>query len=377
MSSSIEVDAGETEPGRNGAGISANILSISSSPNVLDASLASCSHDNIEPRDIFSFPYVGRWGLREGELLSLGGRGERYERLARPGRLEDGRVGVWGWSRCRVLVFRIRGMEGVGAARGAMGARRSSTSSASELSSLSPSEIWDIFPTRLDSFREVGVLLPVEVLPERRDSGESGGPKGERRRGLDSAAIFSRPERFKPRVLFKLEVLGVRGVKEPAEEVDEGGRGMAEAEPEALLTCFVGREGDVLVEVGAPIFFFGGGVEGLTFIAERLILIVALCGKGLIGRESFSVNEGRVFLSSAPGVAFLSSLSSSELLKRLRVPARAGEGGFKPPSSIATDLGRYFGKADCTLPVLVRGLSVADRITPEIGGCGVVGLVAG
>lgn len=49
----------------------------------------------------------------------------------------------------------------------------------------------------------------------------------------------------------------------------------------------------------------------------------------------------------------LSSLSSSEVLTRLRVPARVGDGGFFSASE-ATDFGLYFGRADDVASCLGR-----------------------
>jgi len=112
----------------------------------------------------------------------------------------------------------------------------------------------------------------------------------------------------------------------------------------AVLIVFVGRAGEVLLEDGVAGFTFKGGVAGETLIAlVKLTLNAALCGRGLIGlAATFSGGERSVsgFLCS-----FLSSFSSSELLSRLRVPARAGEGGFFA-ASMRTDFGRYFGSTE-------------------------------
>jgi hypothetical protein len=48
--SRLRLEWGEMAPGRNGAGISESMLAISSSPSVRDASVASCSHDKMDPR---------------------------------------------------------------------------------------------------------------------------------------------------------------------------------------------------------------------------------------------------------------------------------------------------------------------------------------
>ena len=69
----------------------------------------------------------------------------------------------------------------------------------------------------------------------------------------------------------------------------------------------------------------------------------ALCGNGLIGLSTLSAGERREPLPLSE--SFCSPSSSSEVLKRLRVPTRTGERGFLVGSTIA-DLGRYFGNAD-------------------------------
>ena len=73
-----ELKLGETAPERKGAGISDNIRSMSSCPSVFDASLASCSHERMEPRAARSLPGARRDGRRdEGFPSESGGRGER------------------------------------------------------------------------------------------------------------------------------------------------------------------------------------------------------------------------------------------------------------------------------------------------------------
>lgn len=75
---------------------------------------------------------------------------------------------------------------------------------------------------------------------------------------------------------------------------------------------------------------------------------------------------GRRDLSAADSLADVSpsSFSSSEVLRRRRTPALAGEGGFA--DSPTMDFGRYLGRADTP----GRGLREADRTTPAP--CGAV-----
>ena len=73
-----ELKLGETAPERNGAGMSDNIRSRSSSPSVFDASLASCSQERMEPRAARSLPGVRPEGRRDKDFPSeSGGSGER------------------------------------------------------------------------------------------------------------------------------------------------------------------------------------------------------------------------------------------------------------------------------------------------------------
>lgn len=85
------------------------------------------------------------------------------------------------------------------------------------------------------------------------------------------------------------------------------------------------------------------GVEGTVGLGRLTLTVNALCGNGLIGLSTLSAGERRV--PRPLGESLRSPSSSSEVLNRLRVPARMGEGGFLVGSTI-TDLGRYFGNAD-------------------------------
>ena len=183
-------------------------------------------------------------------------------------------------------------------------------------------------------------------------------------------------------------VLGVRGVKEPEDDVEEagrwtveweeGGRGMedcAAVTDVAVLTDFVGRAGEILL-LGVEGFCFEGVLGGVAFTALRLAFSAALCGSGPIGRNCFS--DGEQLVATLPPNG-LSSFSSSEL-KRLREPVR-GDGGFE--GSTTVDRGRNLGKADAepgflgrseddglvapTLPEsrdFVGGSSIDDRCNP-------------
>ena len=173
------------------------------------------------------------------------------------------------------------------------------------------------------------------------------------------AVFLSWDERERPRLAFNPDVFGVDtfgvdflGVwgNESEDEVDEGGRGIADVGG-AVLTILVGREGEVLTDDGVEILGFdgvGGGVAVIELV--KLALRAALWGRGLMGREFFSAGEG-----AATGVC--SFFSSSEvLLSRRRVPALTGEGGFA--ASRITDLGRYFGNAEVALRFLGRRVDV-------------------
>lgn len=95
------------------------------------------------------------------------------------------------------------------------------------------------------------------------------------------------------------------------------------------------------------------GLERLTLTAN------ALCGNGLIGLATLSAEERMVSLPLDE--TRCSTSSSSEVLNRLRVPARTGEGGFLVGSTI-TDLGRYFGKADEMVAEAVLERNVDERL---------------
>ena len=102
--------AGEATPGIKGAGISESIYEMSTSSSAELLAAANCSQVRSEPR---SFPGLPGLSLRDGGLPC--GRGDKYERSARVGKLLD-RVGVVGSSFSDF--FRgtlIRGMAGVGA----------------------------------------------------------------------------------------------------------------------------------------------------------------------------------------------------------------------------------------------------------------------
>lgn len=189
---------GDTAPGRKGAGISESMLSSSSSPNAIEASEASSSHDKIEPRACL--PPRSSGGRRDDEDDSWsGGRGDKYDKLARVGR-RLARVGVWGGRRFLLRGACILGIAGVGAPNAATGARRSSTSSVS-LSSLVPSDMWDMLPA-------LGVGLGVvflEFFRECRASGDSLVGCGD---GL-SRDDFSWAARRMPEGFLALDVLGV------------------------------------------------------------------------------------------------------------------------------------------------------------------------
>lgn len=72
--------------------------------------------------------------------------------------------------------------------------------------------------------------------------------------------------------------------------MEEGGRGI---KVDAVLAIFVGRDGEALWMKGETTLDFVG-VEGVTLTElelVRFVLRAALWGRGLIGREVFSVGE--------------------------------------------------------------------------------------
>lgn len=152
-------------------------------------------------------------------------------------------------------------------------------------------------------------------------------------------------------------------MKELEDDVEDGGRGMAEwaaGADVAVLANLVGRAGEGLLLEGVENLVLVGVLGGVALTAlDRLALSAALCGSGLMGRETFSAGERTVspFIRSRR-----SSFSLSELLSGLRVPVR-GEGGFAVSSK--ADFGRYFGRAEDDVLGL-RGRTEADLVTPTL-----------
>jgi hypothetical protein len=100
------------------------------------------------------------------------------------------------------------------------------------------------------------------------------------------------------------------------------------------------------------------GVGGVEVGAEFNGFNAARCGRGLMGRAPLSADETAEGALSFP---FSSLSSSSELLKRRRVPARTVTGDNVLGCSEATDLGRYLGnEEEATLPFF--GRSAAARV---------------
>lgn len=159
----------------------------------------------------------------------------------------------------------------------------------------------------------------------------------------------------------------MRGVyRELDDDDDEGGRGIAEwllGMFAADLRPFAGRlTGDL--EVGVETFPFGGGVDGVTLtVAVRFTLNAVFEGGLFMGPSNFRDGDSISGVESLAG-RFLSSFSSSDELRRLRVPARVGEGPFLPTSA-TTDFGLYFGRAE---DAALRGLREADRVTLVVWG---------
>ncbi len=101
----------------------------------------------------------------------------------------------------------------------------------------------------------------------------------------------------------------------------------------------------------------GVGVEFSDFNAAR-------CGRGLMGRAPLSADETA---EGALSFCLSSFSSSSELLKRRRVPARTATGDSDLGCSEAADLGRYLGnEEEATLPFFERRVAARVRI-PEAG----------
>lgn len=179
------------------------------------------------------------------------------------------------------------------------------------------------------------------------------------------------------RCAMRLMMVGVEGAEAGArEELDEdaedGGRVMVAAAGLAGLLCLgrVGDErrvGDVVRDAFAFGVFLSGvdGEDGLTLMADVRFTCSALrCGRGLIARVVFSPDLGR---SRSIGLPF-SSFCSSEVLRRRRVPARAGGDGprFSFALSIYKDLGLYFGSAEVVVREL-RGRRVDARFALILG----------
>lgn len=111
-------------------------------------------------------------------------------------------------------------------------------------------------------------------------------------------------------------------MKEPDEDEDDGGRGIA-----VVFMTFVGREGDALaVGVGALSLVGVVRIVALTALVKLTLKTVARCGRGLIGLADFSEGDGGI-ADISPVLS--SSLSSSEILNLLRVPALVGDGGLR------------------------------------------------
>lgn len=148
------------------------------------------------------------------------------------------------------------------------------------------------------------------------------------------------------------------------DEAEEGGRVAARDGDEvgAVLTVFAGLA-DVAARAGDEPDVAGDdreildlvGVEGTVGLGRLTLTANALCGNGLIGLSTLSGGERRVPLPLGESLCSLSS--SSDVLNRLRVPARMGESDFLVGSTIA-DLGRYLGKADEMVEEVVLERSV-------------------
>lgn len=131
------------------------------------------------------------------------------------------------------------------------------------------------------------------------------------------------------------------------------------------MDVLLGRVGEPRLEVGVPVGILVG-VEGVGVGAEFNDFNAARCGRGLMGRAPLSVDE-----ETAVGTVSFSFSSSSELLKRRRVPARTVTGDKVLGCSEAADLGRYLGNEEETrLPFFER--SVAARARMAEAGLGVL-----
>ena len=126
-----------------------------------------------------------------------------------------------------------------------------------------------------------------------------------------------------------------------------------------LAVLLRGREGAGEGVLRLWDFTLRDGDGGNTVIAAEGFK--ALWGRGLIDLAAFStLSLGDVALSSDVLLpAGFTSISSPELLRRLRVPTRGGEEGFFA-GSMSTDRGRNLGRADPVAGMMVlRGRKVA------------------
>lgn len=151
-------------------------------------------------------------------------------------------------------------------------------------------------------------------------------------------------------MLLGVEDLGVTlgCCKDNEDELDEGGRGM---DVDALvLTILEGREGDEVL-TGVVSLGLEGVVGGVRLLSElvRFAFKAARWGRGLIGRDVFSAEDDA---GAAVSGRFCSFFSSSDVLRRRRVPALRGEDGFA--GSTTADFGRYLGKAEVALRLFGR-----------------------
>lgn len=282
-------------------------------------------------------------------------------------------------SSIRLMVWNL-GKAGVGADGDAICESINSTSLASMLSVLSSAvKMIGVGLVMSEEREEDGVGPRDDFLrTETFAKGESWGILVRRGLGAGPESVLRRTDPLE-RCAMRLTAVGVEGAEpgardEPDEDADDGGRVIVAAAGLAVLLC-LGRVGDGTRAVGEDVLdvfvldvFLSGveGGEGVTLIADvRLTCSALRCGRGLIARVVLSADLAR---SSSLDLPFSSFSSSDVLLRRRRVPARAGGDGpcFSVADSMSWDFGLYLGNAEPG-PRVLRGRRDDARFTPILG----------
>ena len=144
--------------------------------------------------------------------------------------------------------------------------------------------------------------------------------------GLVPVMVLSLAERA--RAALRVDPLGVRGVNEfEIEDAEDEGRAAGCRTGRGFVfKTLAGRGGEDLLLEGVGGLSLVDGVEGVSggvvFTTDDAFS-AARCGKGLIGREYFSLEK-----EFDPGFCCSFAPSSEEVLRRRRVPALVGVAGF-------------------------------------------------